>query len=555
MRTPQDAKAVIYARYSSDKQRESSIEDQVRNCEAFPGPWEIVACYTDQAVSGATHSRPEYQRMLAAAEGGEFHILLVDELSRLGRDQVEREQAIRRLEFWGVRLIGVTDGYDSTSPNTQRKITRGVRGLFDELYLDELGEKTHRGLTGLALAGNNAGGRTYGYRHVPTYHPTKTDTYGRPVVEAVRRAIDPDQAAVVRRIFEMYADGHSPRAIASRLNEERIPSPRGRAWAASAISGDQKRPGVGILNNPLYIGQYIWNRSQWVRDPDTRKRKRRERPSADWIIQDMPELRIIDQSLWNRVKDRQKEQRERVRAAQSKNGSRRAGPGRRPRYLFSGLLRCGVCGGTYVIVNSYQYGCSRHKESGAPVCANSIRVPRRLLEQCLLAAIREELCSDEAFALFRAETTRLLREMRRRMPDHSAKLRNIEGRIENMVEAIQAGAFSPALKQALEAAEREREALQAVAAEPASELPELLPQAWERFQALTREMENLGEEDIPRIRTQLQALLGEINLVPAEGGKYLNAQLTGNYAGLLGLTESKINVVAGAGFEPTTFGL
>ena len=83
--------------------------------------------------------------------------------------------------------------------------------MMNEIYLDDLAEKTHRGRTGQALKGFNCGGRAYGYRHIPITDPSKPDQYGRPAVVAVKRGIDPAQAKTVRQIFEWYTEGHSPR--------------------------------------------------------------------------------------------------------------------------------------------------------------------------------------------------------------------------------------------------------------------------------------------------------------------------------------------------------
>ena len=274
-------RVATYARYSSDRQREASIEDQFRNCVRLceRDNWDIVARYSDEAISGSRIDRPSYQAMLAAAKAKGFDVLVVDDLSRLSRDDVEMKQLIRRFRFWGLRIIGVSDGFDSNSKGY--KIQAGVRGLMNELYLDDLREKTHRGLTGQALKGNNCGGRAYGYRHVAETEPNRLDEYGRPEIVAVRREIDPEQAEIVRRIFSSYADGHAPRAIAAELNRLGVPSGRGGTWAASVIYGDMQT-GTGLLNNELYIGRYVWNRSRWPRDPDSRKTEKYPSTRTSW---------------------------------------------------------------------------------------------------------------------------------------------------------------------------------------------------------------------------------------------------------------------------------
>ena len=386
-------RTAAYARFSTDDQRAESIRDQIRNCSAYARKqgWADPVVYADEAVSGSFRDRAEYQRMLADARSHAFDVLLVDDLSRLSRDQVETAQTVRKLRYWGIRMVGVSDGVDTERKG--HKLEVGLRGLMSEMYLDDLADKTHRGLSGQALSGFSAGGLPYGY--------TSVEAPG-----GQTRAVEPEQAVVVRRVFQRYADGHSPRAIADELNREGIRSPRGGTWAHSAIYGDMRR-GIGLLNNPIYIGQQIWNRSQWVKDPTTGKRKRRERPEMEWIITEHEELRIVDQETWNRVKARQKDVRS--RSVKMQNAQRRiAREGRGPKYIFSGLLHCAECGGRFVVVDRYRYGCSRHRDRGPEVCGNNLRVPRRIVEERLLATIKEDLLSEEAYQVFAEEVRELL---------------------------------------------------------------------------------------------------------------------------------------------------
>jgi DNA invertase Pin-like site-specific DNA recombinase len=144
--------------------------------------------------------------MLNAAEHGEFDVLLVDDLSRLARDQVESERAIRRLEFLGIRIVAIADGYDSQSKLATRKIQRAVKGLVNEMRLDELREQVHRGLTGQAIKGYWCGGRAYGYALRPILDPARLDPYGRPERIGTKLEMDAEQAAIVREIFRRYVD-------------------------------------------------------------------------------------------------------------------------------------------------------------------------------------------------------------------------------------------------------------------------------------------------------------------------------------------------------------
>jgi site-specific DNA recombinase len=197
-------RAALYARYSSENQREASIDDQYRNCERYATRqgWTIVERYADKGLSGTKDEteRDGYAAMLKAARTKAFDLLLVDDLSRLSRDSMKTEEARRLFVYLGVRLIGISDGIDTAAKG--HKALSGFKGLMNDIFLDDLRDKTHRGLAGQAIKGNNCGGRNYGYRHVPTYHPTDTDEYGRPKILAVRREIDEEQARWVRQIFE-----------------------------------------------------------------------------------------------------------------------------------------------------------------------------------------------------------------------------------------------------------------------------------------------------------------------------------------------------------------
>lgn len=154
---------------------------------------------------------------------------------------------------------------------------------MNALFLKDLADKTRRGLRGRVEAGKSGGGKCFGYDVVPGE-------------ERGERVINGVHAAIVQRIFEDYADGKSPKAIAVQLNRENIPGPTGKGWGQSTINGNRQR-GTGILNNELYIGRMVWNRLRYVKDPETGKRVSELNPEEEWIVQDVPELRILDQAL------------------------------------------------------------------------------------------------------------------------------------------------------------------------------------------------------------------------------------------------------------------
>lgn len=145
-------RCAIYARFSTEMQRTTSLEDQIRNCRKFAAQmgWEVLDqhVYQDTALSGfGVEHRPAYQRLVAAAvtAAPPFTVILVDDLSRLSRDLVETLRLYRRLKRDGVELVAVADGIQTSHQMAKLQIT--IKGLVNELYLDDLRDKTHRGLT------------------------------------------------------------------------------------------------------------------------------------------------------------------------------------------------------------------------------------------------------------------------------------------------------------------------------------------------------------------------------------------------------------------------
>lgn len=560
-------RVALYARYSSEGQREASIEDQYRNCETYAmnhEGWTISSRYHDKAISGATAKRSGYQQMLEDAQARRFEILLVDDFSRLSRDQVETETTRRRFVHWGIRLIGVSDGIDTAAKG--HKMLSSFKGIMNEVFLDDLRDKTRRGMVGQVLKGYHGGGRSYGYRLVPEYDPGKKDPYGQPARIGTRLEIDPEQARWVRWIFEQYVDGMSPAKIVEALNRQGVPPPgifyrrkssQLPSWCASALFGNVQY-GLGLLNNTLYRGELVWGRSRWERNPDTRKKKRFLCQESEWVRHRAEHLRIVDEALWTQVKARQE-------AVHQQNGAIRAAlnlrattsTGRGPKYLFSGLLTCGQCGHKFIIIDPRHYGCSGWKYRGLSVCSNTIKVSRAVVETILLEAIRQDLFTEEGQALFKHEVARLLTwERRKHKPDHqkaTVRVQEVEREIEHILAAIKMGILTPSTKLALEKAEAERTSLLHAANGQQKHMDKVatfLPNAIGRLKALLHSLSNVTQLQVDKARGILRELLGnEIVLHPTAEGieRYLTAEVTGDYQGLLRLIIGKNNGGGGQG--------
>lgn len=539
-------RVALYARYSSDNQREASIEDQLRLCRELAAreKWAVVGTYADAAISGSSIiRRPDIQRLLADAQSGQFEIVLAEALDRLSRDQEDVAGLFKRLRFAGVRIVTLSEG-------AVDELHVGLKGTMNALFLRDLAAKIRRGQSGRILNGYNAGGLSYGYRVVK-----KLDERGEPIRGL--REIDEDQAKVVRRIFREFADGQSARTIAASLNKDGIPSPFGGAWGASTINGNLKRRS-GFLYNEAYIGLLVFNRLQMRKDPETGKRISRPNLPETWQVVEVPHLRIIDDELWDAVQVRKK-----------LYGGMKLHHRRRPKHMFSGLVRCGCCGASYTVKNRDQLACAAHREKGT--CANNRTIRVGELEKRVLEGIQRRLLAPDAIARFlaeyHAEHKRLNAMNRERQREVERRHAAIDRQIGNIVDAIADGVATTSMKSKLLDLEREKEnlarELQAMAV--AESIVEFHPAAVTVYRRQVSELQDALQSD-ERERHEaariIRSLLTGIDIIPTEGRGKVELKVRGALAELLNLPNRKPGtapsaavMVAGEGLEPPTPGL
>lgn len=495
-------RTACYLRYSSDMQRETSIEDQLRNIEDYCArmnlPKPIV--FKDEAITGSRNDRPGYLTMLAAAKEGKFDILLVDDLYRLSRDQIETATTIRLLKYLDIRVLGVTDGIDTSREGYKLETT--LRGLMGELFLDTLGKNVHRGQKGQALKGYSLGVLPFGYTSIDTG-------------EGFKPVIDKEQVEWVRYIFERYANGVSTRKICLELNEKGVKGPRkgnrDSIWMHNTINPNPNM--TGMLCNPIYIGKRIWNKANYKKDPITNKRKRSMRPREEWITIDSPELRIIDDALWEKCEARIKLQK--TITDKQRNEGKKSG-GAPSKYLFSGLLKCGVCGGKFIISNHKKYECFNHGINGSHACTNDLYVKRSTIEHDLLEGIKQELLSEEAYRDFEKNLHDFIKTDRADSTPIKKKISEHQKGIDNLIKAITNGLDSPSVKAALRDHEQQLQDAQIELRNFERFQPtQLASHAREKFEDLTVVLENI--EDVETARQALQQLVGEIILKPENG--------------------------------------
>ena len=518
-------RAVIYAPYSSSNQSEVSIEDQVFNCQArikVEG-WTLVKTYSDHAISGASLLRPGYQAMLEGARTGQFDIVIAEALDRLSRDLEDIAALYKQLSFSGVTLITLAEGEIS-------ELHVGLKGTMNALFLKDLAQKTRRGLAGRVRGGKSGGGKAYGYDVV-----RELGEGGEPVRGNL--TINEKETVVIRRIFQDYVDGKSPRAIAITLNHEGVAGPSNKGWTASTIIGNRKR-GTGILNNQLYVGKRIWNRLCYRRDPNTRKRVSQLNPRADWLIVDVPDLRIIENQTWVEV---QALQVDRSRPTHHDKGPAPDWRHRRPKHLFSGLIKCAACGGGMTLISRVYYGCAANRNKGT--CSNRLTLRLDRLEEAVLRGLQENLVTPELTEVFVSEYTREVNRVRAEASANHIQSRHrlddISKRVANIVDAIEAGRSGTALLDKLEALELEKAEMESTQSLPEPEPVRLHPNIAEHYVAKVSDLRNyLNEEDARMEAAQiLRSLVDEIRLHPIDGK--LQIELIGDLASLLGFAETK----------------
>ncbi len=552
-------RAVIYARYSTDLQSAASVEDQVRICKeriALEG-WELVQAFQDRALSGASSLRPGYQALVAGARDGAFDVVVAEALDRLSRDQEDVAGLFKRLRFAGIRIVTLSEGEIN-------ELHVGLKGTMNALFLRDLAKKTHRGLRGRVEAGRSGGGITYGYQVVRGRRADGTPITGE-------RQIDLEEASVVLRIFRAYAEGESPKKIALRLNEDLVSAPRGGAWSASTINGNRAR-GTGILNNELYVGRLVWNRLAYLKDPETGRRRSRPHQDRDVIVTEVPLLRIVPQDIWAAARARQAKLDGQAEEKCSVTGRKGAGTNwskQRPRYLFSGLMRCGACGSGFSKISSAHFGCSGARNKGPTTCTNTRVIRQDHLEATVLNGLRQRLMDPavyKAFAHeFTAEWNRLQIEMTGDHVARAAELDKTVRQIERIVDSIVHGTAASAISCRLNALEQRRLTLVAEVAASTAPVPYLHPNLAEIYHARIADLAAaLSSDRATEARELVRGLIDTITLHP--NGQTLRIEIRGELSTILGMVPNRaplsakhlsvqIKMVAGTGFEPVTFRL
>jgi site-specific DNA recombinase len=217
-----------------------------------------------------------------------FQVLVMSEESRLGRESIEVAYALKTFAQAGVRVFLYLEDRERTLDSPTEKLLMNVAAFADELERERARQRTYDAMSRKARALHVTGGRVYGYDNVEV-----AGADGRRL-HVVRR-VNQEQAAIVRRIFALCADGQGFTRIAKALNQDEIAPPRrASGWAPTAVRE--------ILLRAVYRGEVVWNRKR-KRDRWGVK-KYLDRPEGEWLRIDAPELRVVPEDLWQAAQRR-----------------------------------------------------------------------------------------------------------------------------------------------------------------------------------------------------------------------------------------------------------
>lgn len=402
--------AVIYARYSSDNQREESIEGQLRECKEYADKngINLIGTYIDRAFSAKTDSRPQFQQMIHDSATHTFEAVLVWKLDRFSRNRYDSAHYKRILKNNRVHVVSVTEPISNTPEGIMLESL--LEGMA-EYYSADLAEKVSRGHKENALKAKfNGGPVPLGYRIDSEHH----------------YQIDPATAPVVQEAFRRYADGESIKAIWTDFNGRGIRTSLGRPFTKGSFQT--------MLKNRRYLGEYRYK---------------------DTVIPDAIPA-IIDPELFEQVQRRC--ERNKKAPAHTKT---------QVNFMLTTKAFCGKCGAmvsgesgkSHTGTVHYYYKCGNHKRNGRAACdLQAVRkeplelfVVKAAVQKVLQPKVMDRLC-DLLLAYQKQENTRL--------PLLQKQLQEVKKKIGNLIAAIEQGILTPSTKQRMDELEQQRQQLE-----------------------------------------------------------------------------------------------
>lgn len=352
--------AVAYARYSSDGQRDESIDAQVRAIKSFAERegYALIHVYADRGISGTSDNREEFQRMIEDAKNGDFQVVIVHKLDRFARNRSDSAIYRNVLEKYGVRLVSVLENFDDSPESI---ILQSVIEGYNEYYSKNLAREVMKGLKENALASKFNGGLP------PLGYDINKET--------LKYKINNFEAEAVKLIFKMYLQGEGYTSIINELNRRGFKTKKGNSFGKNSL--------YDILRNERYTGVYIYNKSLPL--TSDKKFNRHASKNAEDIIKvegGIPQ--IISTEDFVKVQELMNKRRHKTATYKAKED-----------YLLSGKIICGECGSTYAgnarrSKNSTYISYTCTKKNGREKCRNR-GTQRDLIESIILNKLSEKV--------------------------------------------------------------------------------------------------------------------------------------------------------------------
>ncbi len=476
-------KAAIYARKSTDdsdraednKSVVRQVEHARRYAEAKGWIVEREHVYVDDGVSGAEfRNRPGLLRMLNSLK--EFDVIVMSELSRLGRDMVHTTYALDGIKSQGVRVFFYLTDEEIKFDSAMDRFMLSALSLAAELEREKASQRSRDALLRKAEKGYCTGGRVFGYDNVPVSHPNQK---GEQVKSHTDYRINEREADTVRRTFRMYAAGYGHVTIAKTLNGDpgyrdpskeffdgvSRPSPRGRtgSWAPSSVRA--------VLYNARYMGLIPFGEHRKVRSGGSANRRIKQ---SEFLQTRREDLRIIPEPLWQEVQARLQAV---AKTYIEDTGGRRwgrPGMGTESKYLMTGLGRCSVCGANMMVSSRpsgsgtrrrtiHYYECSFHHNRGSRVCENAQRAHMGAVDEAVLGAVQRTALTPEAVDYVLDRALGLIAERQRKqrnlLPQLQEDIRSAQRKLNNFLVLIAEGNAPQAVMDQIRELEQRIEAL------------------------------------------------------------------------------------------------
>ena len=422
-------KAVAYCRYSSDNQREESIEAQTRAIREFAerNNYSIIKIYADEARSATSDNRPEFLNMIRDSKSGVFDCVIVHKLDRFSRDRYDSAFYKKELKKNRVRLISVLENLDDSPESI---ILESVLEGMAEYYSANLAREVMKGMKETAYQCKHTGGKApLGY----DVNPDKS------------YSINLHEAQIVRDIFVMYREGKTYGEILEHLRNNKYKTKNGREFGKNSLNN--------ILRNEKYSGVYVFNK---IGQKERGKRHVYKKAEEDIIRIEGGIPQIVDKELWMDVQ----------KMLDTSSQASKMAKASKEIYLLSGLIFCAKCGGAMVGNRRFS---GRNKSLYVTYECNT----RRRTKECDMKAINRDYVEDVVIdhlekTVFSKESVekiantvyeRVMKEYEAVPQDInklSAELRTVQGQIDNIINAIASGMFHASMKDKMDALEAQK---------------------------------------------------------------------------------------------------